>query len=96
MVLRYLYEEDDKMSITIRDIDIYLNNKGVCHHTTNDRINIPIALLDNRDAYMVVQQGCTYYIDDERIILSSTPTAITAPAIAMLMALLDNKPCYFA
>lgn len=84
------------MSITIKDIDAYLNNKHVRHTTNGQRIDIPIALLDNRDAYMVVQQGCTYYIDDERIILSSTPTAITAPAIAMLMALLDNKPCYFA
>lgn len=87
------------MSITIKDIDAYLNNKHVRHTTNGQRIDIPIALFDSSDAYIVVTEQesvPTYYIDDERIILSSTPTAITAPAIAMLMALLDNKPCYFA
>lgn len=86
------------MSITINDIDRYLNNKHVRHTTNGQRIDIPIALFDSSDACIVVtKQGSvpTYYID-ERVILSSTPSSIATPAIAMLMALLDNKPCYFA
>lgn len=86
------------MSITINDIDKYLNNKHVRHTTNGQRIDIPIALFDSSDACIVVtkrESVPTYYID-KRVVLSSTPTPITAPAITMLIALLNGKPCYFA
>ena len=86
------------MSITINDIDKYLNNKHVRHTTNGQMINIPIALFDSSDACIIVikqESAPTYYIDTE-VVLSSTPIPITAPAITMLIALLNNKPCYFA
>lgn len=86
------------MSITINDIDKYLSNKHVRHTTNGQRIDIPIALFDSSDACIVVtkrESVPTYYID-KRVVLSSTPTPITAPAITMLIALLNGKPCYFA
>lgn len=86
------------MSITINDIDRYLNNKHVRHTTNGQRIDIPITLFDSSDACIVVtkQESIPTYYIDKGVVLSFTPIHITAPAITMLIALLNNKPCYFA
>ena len=84
--------------ITIKDIDVYLNNKHVRHTTDGgQRIEVPVVLDSGSDACIVIAAGDmpTYFID-EGVVFSSTPSSIATPAIAMLMALLNNKPCYFA
>ena len=84
--------------ITIKDIDVYLNNKGIRHTTDGEqRIEVPVVLDSGSDACIVIAAGDmpTYFID-EGVVFSSTPSSIATPAIAMLMALLNNKPCYFA
>ena len=88
------------MSTTIKDIDIYLNNKDIRHYYSaknGQRIDVPISLSNGNDACICIVGGSELaYRIDERVILSSTPTPITSPAITMLIALLNNEPCYFA
>lgn len=86
--------------ITIKDIDVYLNNKDIRHTTTDggQRIEVPVVLDSGSDACIVIVANGdmpTYFIDGE-VVFSSTPSSIATPAITMLMALLNNKPCYFA
>ena len=85
--------------ITIKDIDVYLNNKDIRHTTDGGkRIEVPVVLDSGNDACIVIvaaaKEEVTYFIDN-RVVFSSTPLSIATPAIAMLMALLNNKPCYF-
>ena len=85
--------------ITIKDIDVYLNNKHVRHTTDGgQRIEVPVVLDSGSDACIVIaakEEVLTYFID-EGVVFSSTPSSIATPAITMLMALLNNEPCYFA
>lgn len=84
--------------ITIKDIEVYLNNKDIRHTTTDGkRIEVPVVLDSGNDACIVItaRDTPTYFID-EGVVFSSTPSSIATPAIAMLMALLNGEPCYFA
>lgn len=85
--------------ITIKDIDVYLNNKDIRHTTDGgERIEVPVVLDSGNDACIVIaakEEVLTYFID-EGVVFSSTPSSIATPAITMLMALLNNEPCYFA